>query len=160
MYCAYLVLNLLVTQYLRAHGIAPLPPFLWVIVVISLHKAAFHADALRAGTQAVPPAMLEAARSLGFTRAQIHWRITFPLAARWALPALVNNTVDLVKMTAIASTIAVGDVTYESIMIWTQHDNVLALLLLVLAYFGLLTWAVSVAGRKLEERYRMPGYGQ
>jgi polar amino acid transport system permease protein len=51
-------------------------------------------------------------------------------------------------------------VTYESIMIWTQRDNVLELLLLILVYFGLLTWLVSLAGRWLEERWRMPGYGQ
>jgi len=63
-------------------------------------------------------------------------------------------------MTAVASAIAVGDVTYESIMIWTQRDNVLELLLLILLYFGLLTWLVSLAGRWLEARWRMPGYGQ
>jgi polar amino acid transport system permease protein len=63
-------------------------------------------------------------------------------------------------MTAVASAIAVGDVTYESIMIWTQRDNVLELLLLILLYFGLLTWLVSRAGRWLEARWRMPGYGQ
>jgi polar amino acid transport system permease protein len=45
--------------------------------------------------------------------------VQLPLALRFALPALVNNLVDLVKMTAIASAIAVGDVTYESIMIWS-----------------------------------------
>jgi polar amino acid transport system permease protein len=45
-------------------------------------------------------------------------------------------------------------------MIWTQRDNVLELLLLILLYFGLLTWLVSRAGRWLEARWRMPGYGQ
>ena len=63
-------------------------------------------------------------------------------------------------MTAVASAIAVGDVTYESIMIWSQRDNVLELLLLILLWFGLLTWLVSLAGRWLEQHLRMPGYGQ
>jgi len=36
---------------------------------------------------------------------------------------------------------------------------VLELLLLILRCFGLLTWAVSRAGRWLENRLRMPGYG-
>jgi len=53
----------------------------------------------------------------------------------------------------------VGDVTYQSIMIWTQRDNVLALMLLILAFFGVLTWLVTLAGRWLERRYRIPGYG-
>ena len=99
-------------------------------------------------------------RSLAFSRRQILTQVQLPLALRFALPALVNNLVDLVKMTAIASAIAVGDVTYESIMIWSHRDNVLELLLLILLYFGLLTWLVSVGGRWLEARLRMPGYGQ
>ena len=78
---------------------------------------------------------------------------------RSALPALVNNMVDLVKMTTIASAIAVGDVTYASIMIWTQRDNVLELMILILLFFGALTFVVNRAGRWLENRLRMPGYG-
>jgi polar amino acid transport system permease protein len=161
LYCAFLVLNMLVTQQFQLQGQAnPLTPFIWVVIVVSLHKGVFHAEALRAGIEAVPATTLEAARSLGFSRTQRLARVELPLALRFALPSLVNNVVDLVKMTAVASAIAVGDVTYESIMIWTQRDNVLELLLLVLLWFGLLTWLVSVAGRWLESRLRMPGYGQ
>ncbi|SFD71853.1 amino acid ABC transporter permease [Paracidovorax konjaci] len=162
LYCAFLVLNMLITQQLRDWGAGqnPFTPFVWVVIVVSLHKGVFHAEALRAGIEAVPGTTLEAARSLGFSRRQLLVRVELPLAARFALPSLVNNLVDLVKMTAVASAIAVGDVTYEAIMIWTQRDNVLELLLLILAWFGLLTWLVSVAGRWLEQRLRMPGYGQ
>lgn len=158
LYCAFLVLNMLITQ--RVGDANPLTPFIWVVLVVGLHKAVFHAEALRAGIDAVPAVMLESARSLAFTRGQTLLRVQLPLAVRFALPALVNNLVDLVKMTAIASAIAVGDVTYESIMIWSHRDNVLELLLLILIYFGLLTWLVSVLGRWLEQRLRMPGYGQ
>lgn len=161
LYCAFLVLNMLITQQLRSHGSGnPLTPFVWVVVVVSLHKGVFHAEALRAGIEAVPKVTLEAARSLGFSRRQLLSQVELPLALRFALPSLVNNLVDLVKMTAVASAIAVGDVTYESIMIWTQRDNVLELLLLILLWFGLLTWLVSRAGRWLESHLRMPGYGQ
>ena len=161
LYCAFLVLNMLITQQLRPLGGAnPLTPFVWVVIVVSLHKGVFHAEALRAGIEAVPRTTLEAARSLGFSSRQLLTRVELPLAVRFALPSLVNNLIDLVKMTAVASAIAVGDVTYESIMIWTQRDNVLELLLLILLYFGLLTWLVSRAGRWLEARWRMPGYGQ
>ncbi|WP_280190443.1 ABC transporter permease subunit [Delftia sp. PS-11] len=162
LYCAFLVLNMLITQQLRDWGAGnnPLTPFVWVVVVVSLHKGVFHAEALRAGIEAVPATTLEAARSLGFSQRQLLARVQLPLAMRFALPSLINNLVDLVKMTAVASAIAVGDVTYESIMIWSQRDNVLELLLLILLWFGLLTWLVSLAGRWLEQHLRMPGYGQ
>jgi polar amino acid transport system permease protein len=164
LYCAFLVLNMLITQALHAASGALsgnlLTPFVWVVIVVSLHKGAFHAEALRAGLDAVPKATLEAAASLGFSRRHQLWLLQFPLALRFALPALINNLVDLVKMTTVASAIAVGDVTYQSIMIWTQRDNVLELMILILLFFACLTYCVSLAGRWLESHLRMPGYGQ
>ncbi|MDR0806902.1 MAG: amino acid ABC transporter permease [Enterobacteriaceae bacterium] len=159
LYCAFLVLNMLITQKIT-HGTSPISPLMWVVLVVAIHKAVFHAEVLRAGIDAVSPVTIEASHSLAFTRRQIFWYIQLPLAVRFALPALVNNMVDLVKMTAVASAIAVGDITYESIMIWSQRDNVLELLILVLIYFGVLTWLVSLAGRWLENRLRIHGYGQ
>ncbi|RJX83592.1 amino acid ABC transporter permease [Pseudomonas sp. LS-2] len=157
LYCAFLVLNMLLTQ---AVGTAnPLTPFAWVVLVISLHKGAFHAEALRAGIEAVPAVTLEAASSLALSSRQLLWNVQLPLALRFALPSLINNLIDLVKMTAVASAIAVGDITYASIMIWTQSDNVLELMILLLAFFGLLSFVVNCVGRALEARLRMPGYG-
>jgi len=160
LYCAFLVLNMLITQALSSSVGNPLTPFIWVVLVISLHKGAFHAESLRAGIEAVPAVTLEAAASLGFSRRRQLWLVQLPLALRFALPSLINNLVDLVKMTSVASAIAVGDVTYQSIMIWTQRDNVLELMLLMLFFFGVLTYAVNLAGRWLEQNLRMPGYGR
>lgn len=160
LYCGFLVINMLISELLRPYGPNPLTPFAWVVIVVSLHKAVFHAEALRAGMEAVPSVTLEAAASLGLSRSRQIWLVQLPLAVRFALPALVNNLVDLVKMTAVASAIAVGDVTYQSIMIWTQRDNVLELMILILLYFGLLTYGVNAAGRLAERHLRMPGYGQ
>jgi polar amino acid transport system permease protein len=157
LYCAFLVLNMLLTQ---AVGTAnPMTPFAWVVIVISLHKGAFHAESLRSGIEAVPSVTLEAASSLAFDRRQLLWNVQLPLALRFALPALVNNLIDLVKMTAVASAIAVNDITYASIMIWTQSDNVIELMILLLSFFGILSFLVNCAGRALETRLRMPGYG-
>jgi len=44
-------------------------------------------------------------------------------------------------------------------MIWTQRDNVLELMILILLFFGALTITVNLAGRWLEHRLRIPGYG-
>ncbi|MBB3103332.1 amino acid ABC transporter permease [Azomonas macrocytogenes] len=157
LYCAFLVLNMLITEVIG--GANPFTPFAWVVIVISLHKGVFHAEALRAGLEAVPQVTLEAATSLGFSRRQRLWRVELPLAVRVALPSLVNNLIEMVKMTAVASAIAVGDITYASILIWTQRDNVLELMILILLFFGLLSFIVNCLGRGLEARLRMPGYG-
>ena len=64
LYCAFLVLNMLITQKLG--GGNPITPFAWVVIVVALHKGVFHAEALRAGIEAVPQVTMEAARSLAF----------------------------------------------------------------------------------------------
>jgi polar amino acid transport system permease protein len=160
LYCGFLVLNTLITQHLHAHGADnPIKPFMWVVIVLSINKGAFHAEALRAGFNAVPRETLDGAASLGFARAARFWHVELPLALRTVLPSLVNNAVELVKASAIASAIAVGDITYESIMIWTQRDNVLALMLLILLFFYALTALVAYSGRWIERRLAVPGHG-
>ena len=91
------------------------------------------------------------------TAVTIAWGLSTSLLAH--ADATLDNMVELVKASAVASAIAVGDVTYQSIMIWTQRDNVLALMLLILSFFGFVTWMVTLAGRWLEQRFEVPGYG-
>ncbi|WP_199033198.1 amino acid ABC transporter permease [Ralstonia sp. ASV6] len=158
--CAFLVVNTLITQVLTQWQLRnPLTPFFWAVAILSLHKAAFHAEALRGGIEAVPTAMVEAATSLGFSARERLWRVQLPLAFRAALPSLMNNTVELVKASSLASAIAVGDITYSALMIWTQRDNVLECMVLLLLFYGVVTYAVHAAGVWIERRLRMPGYG-
>lgn len=159
LYCAFLVLNMLISQALGGADHNPLTPFCWVTIVIAIHVGAFHAEALRAGMESIPAATLEAAAALGFSRRDTLWLVQLPMAVRVALPTLTNNMVNLIKLTAIGSAIAVGEITYASIMIWTQRDNVLELMVMILLLFTALNYGVSRAGRWLESRFRIPGHG-
>jgi polar amino acid transport system permease protein len=159
LYCAFLVLNMLISTLVGGADNNPFSPFVWVLVVISLHVGAFHAESLRAGIEAVPKVTIEAATSLGFRRRDILLMIELPIAFRTALPSLVNNMVNLIKLTAIGSAIAVGEITYASIMIWTQRDNVVELMVLILLLFTALNTGVTTFGRWLEAKIRIPGYG-
>jgi polar amino acid transport system permease protein len=91
------------------------------------------------------------------TAVTIAWALSTSLVAH--ADATLDKIVELVKASAVAYAIAVGDITYQSIMIWTQRDNVLALMLLILSFFGVVTWMVTLAGRWLEQRFKVPGYG-
>jgi polar amino acid transport system permease protein len=159
LYCAFLVLNMLISQALGGNANNPLTPFAWVLIVISLHVGAFHAESLRAGIEAVPNVTIEAAAALGFRRRDILLLIELPLALRTALPSLINNMINLVKLTTIGSAIAVGEITYASIMIWTQRDNVIELMVLILLLFTGLNTLIDRIGRWIENRIRIPGYG-
>ncbi|MER2193804.1 amino acid ABC transporter permease [Methylobacterium brachiatum] len=156
---AFFALNMLLSKALGGAANNPFTPFFWVVAVTGLHIAAFHAEALRGGIEAVPAAMVETAHAIGFSSFEVLRYVTLPLALRTAMPAIVNNLVNLVKLTTIGSAIAVGEVTYASIMIWTQRDNVLELMIVILLFFGLINTVLSQLGRSVERRLAVPGYG-
>ena len=159
-FCAFFVLNLLVSQAVGGLRNNPLTAYAWVVIVLSLHYGAVHAEALRAGIEAVPKAMRESAVSLGFSRREILACVELPLAVRFAWPSLTNNMVDLVKATSLGSAIAVGEVTYASLMIWVNGDTVLEMMILIFLVYAVLTLLVAYLGIWVENRLRMPGYGQ
>jgi polar amino acid transport system permease protein len=159
-YCAFFVFNMLVNQAVGGAQNNHMTTYAWVLIVLSLHFGAYHAEALRAGIEAVPRAMRESAISLGFSRRELLACVELPLAFRFALPSLVNNVVDLVKATSLGSAIAVGEVTYASLMIWIERANVLEMMIFIFLLYGVLTLAVSRLGSLLENHLRMPGYGR
>lgn len=155
-----LVVNMLISQAVGGAQNNPLGAYFWLVAVVSLHVAALHAEALRGGIEAVPAATVEAARGLGFSRLEVLRVVELPLALRTALPAIVNNLVNLVKLTTIGYAVAVNEITYASLMIWTQRDNVVELMIVLLLFFSAINLAVARIGSAVERRLAVPGYGQ
>ncbi|MFE1599835.1 amino acid ABC transporter permease [Methylobacterium sp. ID0610] len=155
-----LVVNMLISKALGGAQNNPFGAFFWLVSVVGLHVAAFHAEALRGGIEAVPAATVEAARGLGFSRLEVLRVVELPLALRTALPAIVNNLVNLVKLTTIGYAVAVNEITYASLMIWTQRDNVVELMIVLLLFFSLINLAVARLGAWIERRLAVPGFGQ
>jgi polar amino acid transport system permease protein len=156
---SFLVLNTLVSDLLGGAQNNPLTPFFWVVAVVGLHVAALHADAIRGGIEAVPAQTVEAARAIGFSRLQILRYVEVPLAIRAALPAIVNNLINLIKLTTVGNAIAVSEITYASIMVWTQRDNVVELMLVILIFFSVINLTVARIGFWVERRLSVPGFG-
>jgi polar amino acid transport system permease protein len=132
----------------------------WAILSLSLFAGAFNIEIFRSGIEAIPRATIEAAESLGYSRAQIYWSVVMPLAVRNALPALGNNLVNLVKTTNLAYAIAVPELMYVSKQIWSDATNVREMMIfLLLAYVSLV--ALLVLGlNRLERALRIPGFGE
>jgi polar amino acid transport system permease protein len=68
-----------------------------VALALGLVAAAYMAETIRAGIQAVPKGQMEAARSLGFSPARAMASIIIPQAFRIILPPLTNELVLLFK---------------------------------------------------------------
>lgn len=85
--------------------------FWTAVLALSLNVAAYNAEVIRAGINAVPPGQIEAARSLGLSRLYTLWDIVLPQAARISLPPLANNLVALLKDSSLAYVISVVELT-------------------------------------------------
>jgi len=86
----------------KVGGVPLLGSFGWAVVSLTLLETAFAAEIFRAGIEAVPKAMIEAAESLGYSRGQTFRKVVLPLALRVTMPAMTNNLVNLVKTTTLA----------------------------------------------------------
>jgi polar amino acid transport system permease protein len=134
--------------------------FGWAVVSLTLLETAFAAEIFRAGIEAVPRAMIEAAESLGYSRWKAYQRVVLPLALRVTMPAMTNNMVNLVKTTTLAYAIAVPELVYMSAQIWSEQVNVPEMMVLLLITYVAIVGIINQVMQWLEARLRIPGFGQ
>jgi len=131
----------------------------WAVVSLTLFAAAFNVEIFRAGIEAVPQSMLEAARAMGLGRRQIFARVTMPLAWRISLPALNNNLINLIKTTTNASAIAVPELLYAASQIWAQNLNTAEMMVVLLVFYLSVIGLFVLAMNAWEKKLAVPGWG-
>jgi general L-amino acid transport system permease protein len=82
------------------------PEFLAVLAGLTLYTAAFMAEVVRAGVQAVPRGQREAAQALGLGPVATLRRVVLPQALRVIIPPLANQYLNLTKNSSLA--VAIG----------------------------------------------------
>ena len=130
----------------------------WAVISLSLFAAAFNVEIFRSGIEAVPKTTIEAAEALGYKRFQAYRHIVLPLAIRVCLPALNNNLVNLLKTTTLAYAIAVPETLYALKQIWSESQNVLEMMILLLATYGVLVGVLVWLMARWERAMHIPGY--
>ncbi len=95
-----------------AQTITRIAPFVLGVVGVGLYHAAYVAEVIRTGIEAIPRGQMEAAQSQGFSRVQAYRYIILPQTLRIILPPLANQALNLVKNTSVLALIAGGDLMY------------------------------------------------
>ena len=93
------------------------------IIALSMNSAAYVAEVIRAGIQAVPLGQTEAARSCGMTSGQAMRYIILPQAIKNILPAIGNEFVVMVKETSIIQYLGISDIMYNNGIVVTTTYN-------------------------------------
>ena len=80
------------------------------VVAFSLNYAAYFAEIYRSGIQAIPNGQYEAAKVLGFSKAQTFFKIILPQVVKIILPPMGSECLTLVKDTSLAHVIGVMEI--------------------------------------------------
>jgi polar amino acid transport system substrate-binding protein len=108
------VLLQLFVLYYGLSSVVKLPAFLAGILGLGLNYAAYESEIYRAALEAIPPAQLEAARTLGLSEGQILRLVRGPQALRLALAPMTNDFVALLKDSSLVSVITIVELTKQT----------------------------------------------
>jgi len=119
---------------------------------LGLYSAAYFAEIFRSGFQSLAPGQVEAAVDLGLTRWQTFVHIRLPQMLAAVLPAMLNQTMLLVKETSILSVITVPEMTTSATKMSTETFSVVEPYLFLGLTYWLITYALAQGARRLENR--------
>jgi polar amino acid transport system permease protein len=145
-----LVLLILLYSGLPFAGIN-LSPTVAVSLAFFLNTSSYYGEIYRAGIDSVARGQWEAARSTGLGAMATIVYVVLPQAVRNVLPDLVSNTIEVVKLTSIASVVSFPELLYSADMARSLTFNSSPVVLAAVIYLIVLWPLVRLVGR-LERR--------
>ena len=144
-------------QFININANTAITPFMTVTLALGLNEGAYMSEVVRAGVISVDEGQPEAALSLGMTRLQTMRRIVLPQAMRVIIPPTGNETISMLKTTALAFAVgSVFDLLTTATNIYNNTFQVIPLLIAAsLWYLGLTS--VLYVGQYYLERYYARG---
>lgn len=122
-----------------------------VVLGFLLNNSAYFAEVFRAGLEAVAPGQMEAARSTGLTRLQALRLVVIPQAVKNVMPDLVSNSIEVVKLTTIASVVGLPELLRAARDAQSLVYNPSPVVLAALMYLALL-WPLTRWMARLEHQ--------
>jgi polar amino acid transport system permease protein len=123
------------------------------ILAMTINLAAYGAEIVRAGLDAVPKGQAEAGLALGLRPRAAFLRIVLPQAVRAVYPALASQIVITMLESAVVSQIAVRDLTYEADLIQSRtfraFETYAVVTVVYLALSLLLRRVMTASGKRL-----------
>ena len=145
-----LVLLIFVYAGLPFAGIR-LSPLAAVAIAFLLNNSSYYGEIYRAGIESVGRGQWDAARSTGLKAYQALIFVVLPQAVRNVLPDLISNTVEVVKLTSLASVVALPELLYSADMARSITFNTSPIVLAAAIYLVML-WPIVRLVSRLERR--------
>src|SRR3989440_12949413 len=145
-----LVLLIFVYSGLPFPGIR-LSPLAAVALAFFLNTSSYYGEIYRAGIESVGRGQWDAARSTGMGAFDTLSYVVLPQAIRNVLPDLVSNTVEVVKLTSLASVVALPEMLYSADMARALTYNASPIVPAAAIYL-LMLWPVVRLVSRMEHR--------
>lgn len=126
-----------------------------LLVGLVIYTAAFIAEIVRAGIQAVPYGQIEAARALGLTYPQTLRQVILPQALRVIIPPLGNQYLNLSKNSSLAVAIAFADTYQVGTTVMNQSGQSLIGFTLVFVVYLSLSLLISLVMNIVNSRFQL-----
>ncbi|MBU3864327.1 amino acid ABC transporter permease [Streptomyces sp. 4503] len=139
--------------FFRAETNSLLTPAIAALLALGLNEAAYTSEIVRAGIQSVDTGQTEAAHSLGMRPALTMRRVVLPQAMRVIIPPLGNETINMLKMTALVSVISAHDLMSNIQDVYAQNYQVIPMLVVASLWYLALVTLLSIPQAWLERRY-------
>jgi glutamate/aspartate transport system permease protein len=135
-----------------------LQQFLAAALCLGFFTAARVAEQVRSGINSLGPGQRAAGLALGFSMAEVYRIVLLPVAYRIIIPTLTSEFLNIIKNSAVASTIGLVELSRQSQQLgeFTAHwyESFIAVTLL----YGIINVAVMTISRFVEKFARLPGY--
>ena len=122
-------------------------------ITLSLNAGAYMSEIFRAGIQAIDKGQMEAARSLGLSKAQAMWKIILPQAFKISIPPMVNQFIITVKDTSILSVIGLAEIVNKAKQYVGKTYQFFATYILVAAFYLVVISILMIISKFVEKKF-------
>mgnify|MGYP000831782125 CR=1 FL=1 len=150
-----LMLQLLVVFFAPYYVFGISTPYMYrlyaVIIGFSLNYAAYFAEIYRAGIEGIPVGQYEAAKVLGYSKAQTFCKIIFPQMVKRVVPPVTNEVITLVKDTSMAFVLAYAEMFTIAKQIAARVSSIMPLFVAGLFYY-IFNFVVAFIMERIEKK--------
>ena len=135
-----------------------LQQFVSATLCLGFFTAARVSEQVRSGIMSLGSGQYGAGLALGFNTAQVYTLILLPVAYRIIIPTLTSEFLNLIKNTAVASTIGLVELAQRSKNMGEYTSRLYESFIAVTILYAIVNLIVMLISRNIEQTTRLPGY--
>ena len=130
-----------------------------VVITFSFQSAAFFAEVFRGGVISIDQGQWEGGRAIGMNHRQVMATVILPQAIKRMIPAFAERSIEVLKITTLAATVAYADLLYQATSLAQTIYRPLEVYTVVAAMYFAVIFPISQIVNVIERRLGRSGEG-